>query len=253
MCLINFAFQQHHTYPFILVGNRDEFYERPTQALHWWQDENQQILAGKDLQAGGTWMGMNKGGRFAALTNYRDLKNINPSAPSRGYLVTKWLSGNLSLADMHQLLKTQGKKYNGFNIVYGDMNELYYYSNVTDVIRQLYPGIYGLSNALLDTPWPKVENSKAIFTNQLTQPFTEDNIIDILSNTSTAPDNLLPDTGVPPEWEKKLSAMFITSENYGTRLTTFVQVDTSGSVTYREKGYVPEHDVTITFSIIKSK
>jgi len=253
MCLINFAFQQHETYPFILVGNRDEFYARPTQALHWWNNDGEPILAGKDLQEGGTWMGINKAGQFAALTNYRDLKNINPTAPSRGLLVKNWLGGDLSLADMHQLLKAQGKMYNGFNIIYGDVYQLYYYSNVNETLRQLYPGIYGLSNGLLDTPWPKVENSKAAFRKSLSQKFNSDTIIDILSNATTAPDDQLPATGVPAEWEKKLSAMFITSENYGTRLTTFVLVDANGSVTYREKGFVPEHDITISYSLINGK
>lgn len=249
MCLINFAFQHHAAYPFILVGNRDEFYNRATRKLQWWEDEFPEILAGKDLQEGGTWMGINKTGQFAALTNYRDLNNINTNAPSRGHLVSNFLKGNLHTDEMHQLLKTQGRLYNGFNLIYGDVSALFYYSNVTDQVRQLYPGIYGLSNALLDTPWPKVVNSKAAFTEQLSKPLNPTPFIEILNNTDTAPEAELPNTGVPLELEKRLSAMFITSNNYGTRLTTFVSINNQGEVTYREKGYVPEHDVTVNFTI----
>lgn len=249
MCLINFAFQHHPFYPLILVGNRDEFYNRATRKLQWWEDEDFNILAGKDLQEGGTWMGINKSGQFAALTNYRDLNNINNNVPSRGRLVSNFLKGKLAVDEMHQLLKTQGRLYNGFNLIYGDVSALFYYSNVTDQVRQLYPGIYGLSNALLDTPWPKVVKSKAAFTQQLSEPLNPTPFIEILNNTDTAPDADLPETGVPFDLEKKLSAMFITSNNYGTRLTTFVSINNQGDVTYREKGYVPEHDVTVNFTI----
>lgn len=249
MCLINFAFQHHPSYPLILVGNRDEFYERPTQALHWWEETDNFILAGKDLQEGGTWMGINKAGQFGALTNFRDLNNIKPSAPSRGQLVKNWLSGDIPLEEMHRLLKTQGNSYNGFNLIYGNMQELFYYSNETDIIRQLYPGIYGISNALLDTPWPKVKNSKAAFVKAIDNSLNSDAIIEILSDRKFAPIAELPHTGVSPEWEEKLSAMFITSEKYGTRLTTFVQVNTIGDVIYREKSYHPKHDKTISFTL----
>ena len=249
MCLINLAFRQHPSYPLILVANRDEFYARPTRMLQWWEDEHADLLAGKDLQEGGTWMGINKQGQFAALTNYRDLANINDKAPSRGHIVKRYLNGELPDEEMFRFLKTQGKLYNGFNIIYGTVAMLYYYSNVTDQVRNLYPGIYGLSNALLDTPWPKLVNSKTQFTQTLSQATESSDFIPILQNPELAPDNLLPQTGVSFEWEKKLSAMFITSPDYGTRLTTFVRIDNNGNVTYREKGYVPEHDITINFTL----
>ncbi|HRG27997.1 MAG TPA: NRDE family protein [Chitinophagales bacterium] len=249
MCLINLAFRQHPSYPLILVANRDEFYARPTRILQWWEDEHPDLLAGKDLQEGGTWMGINKQGQFAALTNYRDLSNINNNAPSRGLIVKRYLNGELPDEEMFRFLKTQGKLYNGFNIIYGNVDMLYYYSNVTDQVRNLYPGIYGLSNALLDTPWPKLVNSKTQFTQTLNQTTESSDFIPILQNPELAPDNLLPQTGVSFEWEKKLSAMFITSPDYGTRLTTFVRIDNNGNVTYREKGYVPEHDITINFTV----
>jgi uncharacterized protein with NRDE domain len=247
MCLINFAFQHHPDYPLIVVGNRDEFYARPTLQANWWQDDFPEILAGRDLQEGGTWLGLNKQGKFAALTNYRDLKNISDTAPSRGHIVKRYLSNELPDEEMIRFLKTQGKLYNGFNIVFGNSEALFYYSNVNDTLRQLYPGIYGLSNAFLDTPWPKVQRSKAAFTQLIQDKPDAAAMMEIMRNSDTADDADLPETGVPFEWEKKLSAMFITSENYGTRLTTFVSIDKQRNVTFREKGYVPENDTIIQF------
>ena len=248
MCLINFSFQQHPDYPFLLAGNRDEFYARPTAPLHWWEDEPN-VLAGRDLKDGGTWMGINKAGKFAALTNYRDLNNIRNDAPSRGIIAQQFLNGALPLEEMHRFLKTRGRRFNGFNLIYGDQDELYYYSNVNDTVRQLHPGIYGLSNALLDTPWPKVINSKSAFTRLTENTVNPDQIIEMLHNTDTVADDQLPHTGVEPEWEKRLSAMFITSPEYGTRLTTFVSIRAGGHVIYREKGYRPAHDITFEFSL----
>lgn len=249
MCLINLAFHHHPDYPLILIGNRDEFYARPTAPLQWWDDTGNTVLAGRDLQDGGTWMGISVNGRFAALTNYRDPQHMRTDAPSRGKLVKDFLTGRIPPEEMQQFLRTQGKAFNGFNLLYGNTAELFYYSNVNDVHRQLYPGIYGLSNAFLDTPWPKVVNSKKQFMDQLQNPISEDALISVLSDSETAADALLPNTGVPYAWEKKLSAMFITSEEYGTRLTTFVSVDTAGQVTYRERGYVPASDTRINFTL----
>ncbi len=249
MCLLNFAFQHHPKYKFILVGNRDEFYSRPTQALHWWDD---QILAGKDLKDGGTWMGITRDGSFAALTNYRDLKNIKENAPSRGQLLKKYLAKELPLEEMHRYLKSSGKNFNGFNLIYGNTDELYYFSNVNEQYRQLYPGIYGLSNAFLDTPWPKVVNSKQTFTKLISgTDLDEEALIDSLRNEDQAVDEKLPSTGASHELEKILSAMFIKFENYGTRLTTFVTIDNNDQVQYREKSYIPIDDTRYEFLIKK--
>ncbi|MFI5173168.1 MAG: NRDE family protein, partial [Chitinophagales bacterium] len=183
MCLINFAFQKASQYPLILIGNRDEFYSRPTQELHWWTEDGLDILAGKDLKDGGTWMGMNRQGKFGALTNYRDFRNIKEQAPSRGIIIKKFLSG-LPTEEMHRYLKTQGKLFNGFNIIYGDINEFFFYSNETDRIQNIYPGIYSLSNALLDTPWPKQVKSKIAFENAIADINNESHFFEYMHDTS---------------------------------------------------------------------
>lgn len=249
MCLINFSFHHHPAYKLILVGNRDEFYQRPTQKLHWW-DTN--ILAGKDLQDGGTWMGISRDGNFAALTNYRDLKNIKTNVPSRGQIVSRFLNNEMPLEEMHRFLRTQGKLYNGFNLIYGNTEELFYFSNISERLQQLYPGIYGLSNAFLDTPWKKLTDSKTNF-EELTGNgnVNEDMLIDALHDETPAPDDQLPSTGADFKLEKILSSMFIKSDNYGTRLTTFVSIDQNDQVIYREKSYIPEHDSRFEFKIKK--
>jgi len=247
MCLINFSFQHHPNYQFILAGNRDEFYNRPTKPLYWWNDH---ILAGQDLKDGGTWMGITRNGDFVALTNYRDLTHIKTDAPSRGIILKKFLDGELPLEEMHRFLRTQGQLYNGFNIIYGNKEELFYFSNVSGKLQQLYPGIYGLSNAFLDTPWTKLVTSKKNFTSLIGEPtIDEDAIIASLANEDPAPDAELPSTGASHDLEKRLSAMFIKSENYGTRITTFVSIDNHDHVVYREKSFIPPHDIRIEFNI----
>lgn len=249
MCLISFAFGIHPANPLVLIGNRDEFYERPTAALHWWNEPGINVLAGRDMKEGGTWMGINEKGDFAALTNYRHPVHMIEGRPSRGHLLRDFLNGTLPLEEFHRRLLSQGAQYNGFNIIYGSREELYYFNNIDPKVRQLYPGIYGLSNALLDTPWPKVHQAKQTLRTHLQAADIEDKLITAFHNDTEAPDDKLPATGVSPEWEKKLSAMFITSASYGTRLTTFVSVDTKGNVVYREKGYVPGSDTRFTFAI----
>lgn len=250
MCLITFAFQHLEQFPLMVIANRDEFYARPTAPLHWWDAENQTIIGGRDLQDGGTWMGMSAKGRFAALTNYRAPEYMQGGKPSRGALVTMCLQDNMPLEEIHRFLKTRSNQYNGFNLVYGSREEMFYYNNVQDKHQQLYPGIYGLSNAYLNTPWPKVLKAKKAFTEQMQNRDAENTLLTLMQNDETAPDSELPNTGVPLEWEKKLSAMFITSTEYGTRLTTFVSIDRNGNVVYREKGYQPVSDHRITFNII---
>lgn len=249
MCLISFAFQSHPEFPLILIGNRDEFYARPTANLHQWENTTIPVYGGRDLKEGGTWMGMNTQGSFAALTNYRDPAHMADDKPSRGILLRDFLSGDIPLEEFHRLLRSRGTAYNGFNIIYGNCEELYYYNNIQQQLRQLYPGIYGLSNAFLDTPWPKVLKAKDALQRNLQISNNEDQLIHAFTDISEADDAALPSTGVSPEWEKKLSAMFITSPSYGTRLTTFVSIDNRRNVVYREKGYVPEADTRFTFNI----
>jgi uncharacterized protein with NRDE domain len=249
MCLLNFSFHHHSDYKLILVGNRDEFYNRPTQNLHWWDST---ILAGKDLKDGGTWMGISRDGNFASLTNYRDLHHIKSEAPSRGIIVSRFLNKELPLEEMHRFLRTQGKLYNGFNLIYGNTDELFYFSNVNERLQQLYPGIYGLSNAFLDTPWTKLKESKTNFESLTSgSKINEELLISSLKNETPAPDDELPLTGADYPLEKILSSMFIKSQNYGTRLTTFVCIDQHDNVIYREKSYVPENDIRFEFKIKK--
>jgi len=248
MCLIALAYRHFPDLPLVMIANRDEFYARETAPLHKWTDTPISIIAGRDMQEGGTWMGISEKGHIAALTNFRDPAHMQEGKPSRGKITQEFLSGNTSIAEMPQYLRTRGRSFNGFNLLFGTIDEMYYYNNVEDRYQQLYPGIYGLSNAFLDTPWPKVQKVRELIANTRESP-DADAWITAMQNAEEAPDALLPATGVSPEWEKKLSAMFITSETYGTRLTTFVSIDRHNKVLYREVGYQPKADITFTFQI----
>jgi uncharacterized protein with NRDE domain len=240
MCLIFLAFQHHPQFPIYLMANRDEFYQRPTARLHWWE-EAPDLLAGKDLQAGGTWMGINKRGNFAALTNVRTPGAMKPAAPSRGELVTGFLQGSLSPADYAREVAAQREQYSGFNLLLGNTQTLWYVSTYDLVpVRQLTPGIYGLSNAALDTHWPKVAQGKAEFS-RLLAPKVPDNaaMFQMMNQRDPAPDEQLPQTGEALPLERLLSARFIASESYGTRLTTRLTIDKAGWVEVEERSFHP--------------
>mgnify|MGYP006276319001 CR=1 FL=1 len=236
MCLIAFALNQHEEYPFILAANRDEFYQRKTAPLHWWED-HANILAGRDLEAMGTWMGMSKEGRFAAVTNYRDLSNIDPSRKSRGDLTKNFLLDQSQGKTYLEALYEESDNYNGFNLLVGDVKNLYHYSNYEKKINAIPDGIHGLSNSLLNTPWPKVQWLKDQLKNSLEGPLYPEDLMKLLHNESLAPDDQLPDTGVGYEMEKKLSAACIRMEGYGTCCSTIILADKKGEVTYYEKTY----------------
>jgi len=235
MCLILFSYHQHPSYRLILAANRDEFYSRPTEALAFWKDEPN-ILAGRDLQGGGTWLGVSKKGRIAALTNYRDPSLMIPDGPSRGHLVSGFLKEDGSADAFFTRLKKNGKQYDGFNMVAGDRGGLFYYSNVQNTIIHLKPGVFGISNRFLDTPWPKVVRGKALL-----KPFFEmdnpdaDGMLDALSDQVCPPDAELPDTGVGTEWERILSPLFITSDVYGTRSSSVILVGKNHEVVFIER------------------
>ncbi len=237
MCLITFAWQYHEEYPLIVLANRDEFYKRPTATAEYWKDYPN-ILAGRDLEAGGTWMGVAKGGRWSALTNYRDLSNIIPDAPSRGALTTDFLKSYLSPKEYLSSVKQSQKNYNGYNLLVGDRHKLYYHNNINHEIIKITPGIYGLSNSLLNTSWPKVEHAKQKLKNALLSTDLDiPTLIDIMIDHDIAPDDQLPSTGVPYEWEKALSAMYITSPEYGTSITTVMQLHRSGRFDFVEQSH----------------
>jgi uncharacterized protein with NRDE domain len=237
MCLIFFALNQHRDYKLMLAANRDEFYNRLTAPAQFWRD-NPRIVGGRDLEAMGTWLGMTRTGKISMLTNYRDPKHINPSAPSRGKLVSDYLMDNISPSDYIYNVMLQSKQYNGFNLLAGTVDELYYCSNYKEGFLHLTSGFYGLSNHLLDTPWPKIVQGKAIMEPlfRASSPDTE-KIFKALFNDSIAPDDQLPDTGLSPERERALSSMFIKTPNYGSRCSTIILVTRDNQVMFAERTY----------------
>jgi uncharacterized protein with NRDE domain len=244
MCLILFAYKQHPDYRLVLTANRDEFYERPTAALHFWED-HPQVLAGRDLLQLGTWMGITRSGRFAAITNYREVITPIANAPSRGNLVADFLTGSAAPKAYLERIRSKSDQYSGFNLILGDTQALYYYGNRDGRIRMLEPGLYGLSNHLLDTDWPKVRAGKTRLGAALrssdggasrmdVQP-----LITLLKNQERAPDNELPQTGVGIEKERMLAPAFITSPDYGTRSSSILLIRQNHQVDFREICWVP--------------
>jgi uncharacterized protein with NRDE domain len=238
MCLILFAYRLHPDYRLVLAANRDEFYERPTLPLDYWPDAPG-ILAGRDLRAGGTWLGVSRNGRLAAVTNYREPDKTRSDAPSRGHLVDNFLLGELSAAAYLQTVQAEGSRYNGFNLIAADPLELLYYSNRSHRIRRLPAGLYGLSNHLLDTPWPKVESGKQRLQAYLQQTRNPDPepLLALLNDRSPPPDDQLPNTGVGIEWERILSPLFIQSPAYGTRSSSVILLANDGRLTFVERGF----------------
>ena len=238
MCLILFSYEKHPQYHLILAANRDEFYERPTAPLAAW-DCTPEIFAGRDLKGQGTWLGITRSGRFAAITNYRDPASIMDDAPSRGLLISNFLKSDEPAESYLAELEKLAAKYNGYNFLAGDLSGLWYYSNRGDGIYQLSPGHYGLSNHLLDTQWPKVVAGKSRL-KKLLHPDKEiqtDRVFDLLADRTLAPDHQLPNTGVDLEWERILSLLFITSENYGTRSSSIILIKRTGEVTFLERTF----------------
>lgn len=256
MCLIVFSYKQHPQYPLIFAANRDEHYERPSQAAQFWEN-NPNILAGKDLKAGGTWMGINKQGEFSAITNYRDpnIKKENP--PSRGKLVLDFLQTDMNAQNYLSELQSHAEQYMGFNLLAGSLDQLGYYSNQQEDILFLGSGLFGLSNHLLETPWPKVRRAKnklhRIIQDQAIAP---EPLFELLADNREASDEELPDTGIPKDIEKKVSPIFIKSEGYGTRCSTVLLIDHNGKTTFAERRFKPgtmeiENENLYDFSIQK--
>ena len=219
MCLILFALQQHPEYPLIVIANRDEYYLRPTQAPHFWP-EAPEIFAGKDLQAGGTWMGITRQGRFAAVTNYRDNLDAPDNAISRGDLCKNFLNSDISAEQFLAQIDQQKHRYAGFNLLVGDSQQLFYYSNKQGEIISVPAGVHGLSNGLLNDPWPKVETGKLALADALKAGLSSPALMSVLLDSRSYPDDQLPRTGIELEKERLLSSRFICSEDYGTRNAT---------------------------------
>ncbi len=233
MCLILVAWQVRSDYPLVVAANRDEFHARPTAAAAAWVDFPD-ILAGRDLEAGGTWLGMTRTGRFAAVTNVRE-----PGQPagrrSRGYLTRDFLTGHET--PLSYAAAIDGDAHAGFNLLVGDRQTLAYRSNRAGAARALPPGIYGVSNHLLDTPWPKLETARARFREALAGLPTEAPFFDLLADDEIVPDHRLPATGVPLHWERRLSAIFVKSPEYGTRASTLVLRRDDGSGVLVERSF----------------
>ncbi|WP_299463171.1 NRDE family protein [uncultured Microscilla sp.] len=237
MCLLTFAWKTHPKYKLIFASNRDEFYKRNTAPAQFW-NENKQILAGKDLEAGGTWMGLHKNGRFTALTNYRDIDNIKATAPSRGRLTLDYLQSNDSPKAYLEGIFENIDAYNGFNLLTGNTEELYYLSNYQHKIIQLQAGIYGLSNALLDSDWFKVQRLKKKFTEMVDAEEIEENaLLDLMYDPTKANETEVQRTGLPIEREIMLSPMFIKSPQYGTCSSATILIDYDNNVRFTERVY----------------
>lgn len=238
MCLIVFAWQVVPGMPLAAAGNRDEFYDRPATPATWW-DDHPQVYAGRDLRGGGTWMGITRDGRFAAVTSIRAPSEKRADAPSRGVLVADYLTGQASPEEYIDRIASRAPRYNGFNLLLGSRNELIWYSNAGQEDERngkpLAPGIYGLSNGSLDTPWPKVIRTKAQFASLLCQGAPEEAYFEMLADTVRASDCRLPKTGISLEWERVLSAVCIESAEYGTRSSTVVRLYGCNSVVLNER------------------
>lgn len=239
MCLIFLSLQQHPDYKLIVAANRDEFYKRKTAPAHPWEDYPH-IIGGRDLEACGTWMGMTKQGKISMVTNYRDPFNIDPTAPSRGQLVSDYLANGDAPKEYMEKVLPNSKQYNGFNLVVGTVNELYYHSNYKGSIEQLSPGLYGLSNHLLNTPWPKVKRGIDKMQTVLKTAVDAEVLFNVLLDDTIAHDAELPDTGIGLERERALSSMFIKTNGYGTRCSTVILVDKNDRVEFKERVYNTE-------------
>jgi uncharacterized protein with NRDE domain len=243
MCLIVFAWRVIPAVPLVAAANRDEYYQRATAPAASWP-EHPQIYAGRDLQAGGSWMGITQPAadgspsRFAAITNIRAPDEHRDDAPSRGHLVADYLAGSVSPQEYVDAIRADAAAYNGFNLVLGDRDTLIWFSNRGDNDprngKPLEPGVYGLSNALLDAPWPKVVKTKAQFASLLCLGAPDDAFFEMLADTTPAPDQRLPETGVPLDLERMLSAVRIESPSYGTRTSTVVKLYADAPATLHE-------------------
>ncbi|MEO8041902.1 MAG: NRDE family protein [Acidobacteriota bacterium] len=241
MCVIYIAYNIHPDHPLVLIANRDEFYDRPTVAAAYWND-HPEIFAGRDLVGGGTWLGITHSGRVAAVTNYREPSAAKGSV-SRGDLVAGFLISREGSEDYLRDVEERQLDYSGFNLIVGEFSparsELFYFSNRGDVIRKLEPGIYGLSNHLLDTSWPKVRDGKTRFGELMSsKPLDHVRLFDLLADESVAEDTELPDTGIGYELEKALSAIFIKTPIYGTRSSTVVTFDNAFEGRLKERVFV---------------
>jgi uncharacterized protein with NRDE domain len=250
MCLLVFALHKHPRLPLIVAGNRDEFHARPTQPAHWWPD-NRSILGGRDLQAGGTWLAIHREGRFAAVTNYRDAHREKAGLQSRGHLITGFLDTDAGAVEYLQSI--DGDAYAGFNLLVADHQSAGYLSNRGAGLRELPPGIYGLSNATLDDPWTKVTRMKSKMAKLIDQDdVNETSLMRILDDREKASVDEVRTNGLSFAMAHTLTAPFIVHPDYGTRCSTVLTIDDAGSVRFLERSFDadgrPRGDARYTFS-----
>lgn len=240
MCLILMAHRADPRYPLVVAANRDEFFSRPTAPAEYWLDARH-VLAGRDLEKNGTWMGVTTDGRWAAVTNFRDGTSAESGTRSRGGLVASYLRHSGSAQDHVTSVMSEASEHHGFNLLVGDRAGVHYLSNREPGSMMLASGIYGLSNHLLDSPWPKVERGKRVLREALVEATKPDRLIEkllaALADRSFADDRTLPDTGIGKDWEKLLSATFISAPGYGTRVSTVLLMDQDGEVHFRERTF----------------
>jgi len=246
MCLIIVSYKAHPDYPLVLAANRDEMYQRPSRAAHFWPD-SPSILAGQDVEQGGSWLGLHKNGRFAAVTNYRDGLKVTNAVTSRGLLVSEYLQSQCSSITFLEQRLADLNNYNGFNLIVGDMSALYFLSSREQTYEQLRKGIYGISNGDMDSAWPKVDWAKQ----QLSDLIADDAgnheaILAMLADRHIPVDKRLPDTGIGIEWERVLSPVFILAKEYGTRASTVLTIDNHNRARFSERTYDSQGNVENT-------
>jgi uncharacterized protein with NRDE domain len=245
MCLVVLSWRVARDHRLLLGANRDEFHARPTAPLHRWAAPP--MLAGRDLAAGGTWLGAHEDGRFAVVTNVREGRAAPPAgAPSRGELIPAFFAGGRGPREFLEALAADGTPRAGFTLLLGDARELACWSNVGgEAPRTLAPGTYALANGPLDAPWPKARRARAALEGLVAAGApTPDALLDLLADRTPAADDELPDTGVGPERERFLSSAFIVGPAYGTRSTTALTIDAAGRLAAVERTYAPDGRAT---------
>jgi len=237
MCLLTFAYDTHPDYGLVFAGNRDEFYERPTAPASFWSDEPH-VLAGRDLKKGGTWLGITRSGHWGVVTNIRSPDQYRPEARSRGRLVADYLTDEPDPLPYLTEIANEADRYNPFNLLVGTPDTLYYYSTREGEVEPVSPGMHGLSNAHLDSSWPKVEAGKRRLRDHLDGGSVEsEGLLEMLDDRDPFPDEELPDTGVGQDAERHLSPLFIEGDEYGTRSSTVLLIGRSGDITFVERTF----------------
>lgn len=238
MCLLALAWQCHPRYPLIFAGNRDEFHARPAAAASWWP-EAPDVFGGRDLEAGGTWLGLRRDGRFAVVTNFREPDRRPAGKRTRGALTTRFLAGSMTAITYLEQLQASADDYAGFNLIFGDVGEqLFYFSNRADDALPLPPGVHALSNHLLNTPWPKVRRLQERFDAEIRADAPRvDTLLAFLDDREPATDDELPATGLTRDWERRLSAAKVVGAEYGTRASTVILVDRRGRCVFHERRF----------------